>query len=359
MHAALMHHYLKSGAFYPEGGGQMLAAHLLDVIQTHGGAVRTQARVERIIVENGRATGVALTSGELLRAPVVVSNADIKRTFLELVGREHLDERTVRRVERYRMALPLLTVYLGLDVDLADRMPNTQYWAFQSTDVEAMYREAYDGTSASAAGVYITSSTLKDPDNPHVAPPGHSALELMTIVPPHHEFWRVGEGPAAGERYSRNPDYRAVKERIADELIERADALIPGLKQHIVWRETSTPITQQRYTLSTAGSCYGIELATDQFGPRRPGARTEIDGLFLTGASTVWAHGIFGAMNGGVGTAGAILGRNLHREIRGGAVYGDPARLTAGGEGWDPLLACRRLAHKPRSHRREYALERG
>jgi phytoene dehydrogenase-like protein len=362
MHAALMHHYLKSGAFYPKGGGQVLAAHLLDVIQTHGGAVRTQAHVERISVQDGRATGVQLVGGEQIAAPVVVSNADIKRTYLELVGSEHVSQRTLRRLDRYRMALPLFTVYLGLDIDLADRMPNTQFWAFSTTDVERLYRHAYEGTPTSEHGIYITSASLKDPDNPHVAPAGHSALELMTIVPRQHDFWRVGPGPAAGEKYSRNADYRAVKEQLEDELIARADQLIPGLKDHIVWRESSSPITQQRYTLSSGGSCYGLELATDQFGPRRPGPTTEIEGLYLTGASTKWAHGIHGSMTGGVGTAGAVLGRDLLREIRSGRVFADPDLLPIHDADWDPLLACRRLAHKPRSHKRrsqkrDYALE--
>jgi phytoene dehydrogenase-like protein len=358
MHAALMHHFLKSGAYYPKGGGQMLAANLLDVIQTHGGRVRTQAKVERIHVQRGRATGVTLETGETLHAPVIVSGADIKRTYNQMVGREHISSGTRKRIDGYRMAAPLFTVYLGLNIDLADRMPDTQYWAFQGTDIEEIYRDAAEGKPDRTHALYITSATLKDPRNAQLAPKGHSVLELMTIVPAQHEYWQVGEGPAAGERYSRNTAYQDVKEQLTDELIELANRLIPGLVDHIVWREASTPITQQRYTLSTLGSCYGIELATDQFGPRRPGAKTEIAGLYLTGASTTWGHGIFGAMNGGVGTAGAILKRNLFAEIRSGKVFADTSRLTARDEHWDPLLACRRLAEKPRSKQREYALER-
>ena len=372
MHAGFMHHYIACGAYYPRGGGQVLAANLLDVIRSHGGAVRTQARVERIVVEAGRAVGVELASGETIRAPVVVSNADVKRTYLELVGREHLRKRTVRRVEGYRMALPLATVYLGLDIDLADRMPATQYWAHTSTDVEGRYRHAYEGTADPDPALYVTSATLKDPDNPRIAPPGCSSLELMAVVPPHHEFWRVGEGPASGEKYSRNPEYRGVKDQFADALIDRAAELIPGLKEHIVWREASTPITQQRYTLATGGACYGLEHATDQVGvmrpgPRtqiaglcitgagRPGPKTEIAGLYLTGACLPWGPGVIGAMLSGVAAASAVLGRALAREINAGRVFADPARLPVRDPSWDPLLACRRLAVKPRSRRQARA----
>jgi phytoene dehydrogenase-like protein len=283
----------------------------------------------------------------------VVSNADIKRTYLELVGRQHLSPRTVARVERYRMALPLFCVYLGLDIDLSDRMPNTQYWSFPSYDVEGIYRSAYGAEPTAELAVYITSASVKDPYTAHIAPPGHSALELMAIVPPDYDYWNVADGPAAGEKYSRKPDYRAAKDQLTEALIKRASQLIEGLEEHIVWKEAATPITQERYTLSSGGSCYGLELATDQFGPRRPGPTTEIDGLYLAGASTVWCHGIVGAMTGGVGTAGAILGRDLHAEIRAGRVFADTTRLTAGGPGWDPLLASRRLSHKPRRRSRD------
>jgi hypothetical protein len=105
-------------------------------------------------------------------------------------------------------------------------------------------------------------------------------------------------------------------------------------------------MTQTRYTASTDGSSYGIELATDQFGPLRPDVRTEVEGLYLSGVSTRSGHGIVGAMTGGLATASAILGRDLRAEIARGEVFGDPAALTAGGEGWDALEACRRLQDK-------------
>jgi hypothetical protein len=105
-------------------------------------------------------------------------------------------------------------------------------------------------------------------------------------------------------------------------------------------------MTQTRYTLSSGGSSYGIELATDQFGPLRLEYRTPIGGLILGGVSGRRGHGIVGAMVGGVESASALTGRNLRREVEAGAVFGDPSQLTAGGEGWDALEACRKLQEK-------------
>jgi all-trans-retinol 13,14-reductase len=346
MHAVLIDHYLREGGFYPKGGGQVIAANLLDVVRSHGGAVRTRARVERILLEGGRAAGVRLANGEELRAPVVVSNADLKRTYLDLIGAARLSPRTLARLRRMRMSLPLFCVYLGLDVDLRERMPNTNYLLFPSWDTEASYRDCYEGRFPDEPPVYLTAATVKDPHTPALAPPGCSSVQLMTIAPPQHSHWQVEEGRPEGRGYSRNPAYRAVKREMTERMIDAAAQLVPDIREHIVWEEAATPITHERYTLATGGTAYGLEHSPDQWGLRRPRSKTEIDGLFLAGASTFYAHGVLGVMLGGVACAGAVLGRDLRAEIAGGAVFADPARLSAGGPDWDPLEACRRLSRK-------------
>ncbi|MEV8509003.1 NAD(P)/FAD-dependent oxidoreductase [Actinoplanes sp. NPDC051475] len=334
LHGGFLDHYLTGGAWYPRGGGQVVPAHLIDVIQSHGGRVRTKARVTRILIENGAAVGVQLDDDETIMAPIVVSGADLKRTYLDLVGREHLSPATVARVERYRMALPLFSVYLGLDIDLADRMPNSTYWCYPDTDVEGAYRAAYEGRIPDEMPIFLTSATTKDPGNPHAAPPGHSTLEVMCLVP-QGVFW------PGGDAYSRDPEYLALKESLTERLIDRAGTVIPDLRRHIVWQEASSPVTHERFTLSSLGSCYGIEMAADQIGPRRPGPRTEVPGLWLTGASTVWGNGIVGAVSSGLGVAGAILRRPLSAEVKAGAVIADPGKLTPIGPDWDPLAVSK------------------
>lgn len=370
MHAAMTHHYLKSGAYYPKGGGQVIAANLVDVIQTHGGVVRTQATVSRIDVEHGKVRGVMLADGRTYVAPVVVSNADIKRTFLELIEQRHLKQRTIKRVSKYRMSPPMFCVYLALDIDLRERFGATQFWMLPRDDdtalnrpitaMERLFSDAANGIFRDTGELptYVTSATLKDRTSTNHAPAGHSTLELMTLVPADCSYWGLkSDGSTwADQRYGKNPDYKRVKERITERLIDRAVELIPELREHIVWCEAATPITQERFTRSTGGTSYGIDVAVDQFGRLRPASRTEIHGLFLAGASTRTAHGVFGALNGGVAAASAILHRDLLAEVREGRVFGDPSRLSAHGPDWDPLMTCRRLADK--SERAERARER-
>ncbi len=362
LHAAFLHNYVKDGAYYPKGGGQVLAAHMTDLIRTHGGDVRTRAQVERILVHNGHVTGVRLRDGEELFAPAVVSGADIKRTYLEMVGREHLSARTVRRVDGWRMTLPFVNVYLGLDIDLADRMPNTNLFSMPTWDsLDLLWTDTVQGIGARAPavwheelrgrlGAYVHSSTVKDPGGDY-APTGHSAVEVMVPFVPEHRAWGVDHGPHQGEDYGSNPRYLEAKDAITGIMVDRAAEVIPGLRDHLVYQEAATPITQERYTLSTGGAAYGIEMSIDQFGPFRPKPRTEIGGLHLAGASQAWGPGVEGAMLSGLHAAGAVLRRDLAREIRAGLVLGNPSKLAGGGPGWDPLLASKRMSRKPRPAR--------
>jgi len=257
------------------------------------------------------------------------------------------------------MVPPIFNVYLGLDIDLNDRVPNANLWWLPDVDQEALYEKAAAGL-AEDPGFYMVSGTLKDPTNPHMAPPGHSCAEVMTFVPPdpRHFLDMSTNGANGSVRYSKHPHYRSVKDRFRDKLIHAVAERVPELQDiedHIVWKEASTPLTDERYTLTAAP--YGMEMSPDQMGPFRPLSKTPLKGLFLCGSDTVYCHGITGTLFGGIGTAGTILGRpDMLREIRNGAVYADPSKITAGGPDWDPLFACRRLAEKPRAKQRRQEL---
>ncbi|CAA9516298.1 MAG: hypothetical protein AVDCRST_MAG85-2631 [uncultured Solirubrobacteraceae bacterium] len=348
LHAGLLDHYLDEGAFYLRGGGQTLAAHLLDVIHTHGGRVRTHARVEHIAVADGRVRGVRLQTGEEIRADAVVSTADIKQTYTRLLDRTAVSSRFRERVRSFRMATPLFCVYLGIDRDLRDAMPNTNYWCHPDYDPEGAYAKATSGEIGERPPVYITSATVKDPDGHGHAPAGCSTLELMTWTTPSTDAWGVPGLEPATDRYSKDDAYRQTKTALSERLIDVAEDVLGDLRPHIRWQEAATPLTHERYTLSTDGASYGIELATDQTGPRRPAARTPVGGLYLAGASARSGHGIVGALSGGREAASQVLDRDLAAEVRKGAVFADVDRLTAGGPDFDALAACRRLQDKAR-----------
>jgi phytoene dehydrogenase-like protein len=336
MHAGLTAHFL-GGAYYPEGGGQVIAARLIEAIRAYGGEVRTRAPVERVRIERGRAAGVTLAkTGAEIDAPVVVSNADLKRTIHELVGDEHFPPETVERVRSFRMSHPLFVVYLGLDVDLAAQgMPNTNYFVWGSYDIEGVYDAIEAGRMPDEDMVYVTVTSIRDPASRHIAPEGHTNLQLMAMVPKDYGFWNVDLGPAQGGRYHRNPDYRRSKSDFAERLVAAAERVLPGLREHIDWKEAASPVTQERFTRSTGGTSYGIELNLDQIGPLRMGPGTEVAGLFLCGASTPSGPGVSGVLRSGVVAASAVLETDLFGAILAGEVFGDLDRLPELRDDWD------------------------
>jgi len=334
--AGLTDHYMR-GAFYPEGGGQMIAARLVEAIRSYGGEVRTKAAVERVRVDKGRVMGVTLVGGEQIDAPVVVSNADLKRTVTRLVGEQHFNADTVERVRSFRMSLPLFVVYLGVDVDyVAQGRPNTNLMLWGSYDIERVYAQLEAGHMPDEDFLYITIASLKDPTNPRLAPPGHSNVQVMTLVPRDYGMFHVDPDGAESWAYHRDREYKRRKEALTERLLAGAERLLPGVRAHIDWQEAATPATLERYTHATGGTSYGIEWACDQMGPLRLGPATEIGGLYLCGASAPTGLGIANVLRSGVAAAAAILGRDLMGEVVKGGIIGDPDRLPPVSDDWDP-----------------------
>ena len=303
LHLGLAGHYFR-GAYYPRGGGQVIADRLAETIEKAGGGVHLRRGVERILVgEGGVARGVRLEAraGEPardVRARVVLSNADLSMTLLRLLGPEHLPASWAERARSFQMGGALFMTFLGVSADLrAKGMRPANYWVYDDFDIEKAYRT---GDSQRTGGVYITSASLKDPSNAaHHAPPGVTNVEVMTLVPPTLEPWGVTPLDAEGWRYGETAAYRERKAALEEQMIGRLETLFPGSAQAIVFRESATPVSHARFTRATGGTGYGLAATPAQFLGRRPGYRGPIPGLYLCGASTRSGHGIVGAMLGG------------------------------------------------------------
>jgi hypothetical protein len=154
-------------------------------------------------------------------------------------------------------------------------------------------------------------------------------------------FWGIDAVPAEGGRYRREKIYRQRKAELTERMLDTAEQVLGPFRDHIVHIETATPLTQERYTHSTGGTSYGYLQSPDQSGDNRPAFRTEIDGLWLTGANTVSGHGLAGAMSGGVMCAGQILERPLFVEMFLGAQLVDPAAIPPDPPDFDPVDVSR------------------
>lgn len=320
LHLGLQGHYFR-GAYYPKGGGQVIADKITERLEELGGTVHLRRPVERILVEGGRAVGVRLAGkagspAEEVRADVVLSNADLIVTLNDLLGREHLGSEWAQKLSGFTMAAAIFITFLGVRGDLRQKgMRAANYWQFDDTDSETFYRFEQQGNVISK-GCYITSASIKDPASAlHHAPSGISNVEVMTVVPGECERWHVKEEDALGFRYKDNEAYRDIKRDLEDQMIDRLEKIFPGTKQDIVFRESASPVSHLRYTRATGGTGYGLAATPAQFLGNRPGYSGPLPGLYLAGASTRSGHGIVGAMLGGRNAAKRIA-RDLGLEER-------------------------------------------
>ncbi|MBI4509256.1 MAG: NAD(P)/FAD-dependent oxidoreductase [Deltaproteobacteria bacterium] len=310
LHAGLMNHFFRQGAFYPEGGGQILSDRLANAIESHGGKILLNTHAVQVLVRDGRAIGVELENKHvgrrIVHASTVVSNADIKQTLLELIEPSHVSHSTRKKTRAYEMSPGLGIVYLGLTRDLrAEGLPNTNFFVSPGYDYEAAYAATRAGRFCHDPAVFLTSSSIKDPHNPKYAPDGITNLQVMSLAPSAPAAWGVSEEDFASGSYRKKESYRRHKEEYAETLLVQAERAIGGLRSQVAFQEVATPLTHRRYTWSTGGTSYGIALTPEQFLHRRPGPRTEIQGLILCGASTRTGHGIVGSMLSGVMAARA------------------------------------------------------
>lgn len=311
LHGGLAAHYF-GGAYYPKGGGQVISDRLAEIIEAEGGEIHLSCGIEKILVQGGKAVGLRTESrhGEVheILADSVISNADLQMTLLELLGPEHLPAKWVSRAKDFVMTPGCFMTCLGIKTDMrAKGMGASNYLQYDDYDIEGWYRKVRTTCHPVITGAYITSATLKDPQTPTHAPEGITNLEIMTLVSTDPKTWGVTEAELKNWGYKRNATYLRYKAEMEAESIRRLDLVFPGASDSIVYRESASPLTQNRYTRGTA---YGIACIPDQFEQKRPGFRGPIPSLYLCGHSLRAAHGIIGAMTSGYQAARRVAKDN-------------------------------------------------
>ncbi|MFI6042574.1 phytoene desaturase family protein [Nocardia sp. NPDC051321] len=330
-HASVLDHYLR-GAYHLDGGGQTLVAALVELVEAHGGQVRTRACVRTVHTDGGVVSGVTLDDDERIHASTVVSNADFRRTVLELCS--DTDGFPVEVVERTRAAVmrhAWAILYLGLSTQ-PPGIGSANLWCFDHEDIEGAYRRFAAGDER-LPFVFVSCASARPARRPWACPPGQGSVQVMAPCAAGPPQWN------SDGRYRRDPRYRSRKRRLTNALLAAAERAVGPLGGDIVHLEVATPSSHQRYTRSTDGTPYGL---ADWGGiARRPDTATPVTGLHVVGQSTRYGSGVTGAAVSGICCAGEILGRELLRDVYAGTVLADPARLPHRTTDWDPLAVSR------------------
>lgn len=249
------------GNWHYQGTAQRLVDALAAGVALHGGELVLGNGTRRILVEGGRAAGVALDSGAVVRAPLVVSNADARQTFEDLVGAEHLPAPYLRRLRRMTPACSAFVVMAATRLDVRRHTAAHETLLYRRWDEHrGVARDLAEGRPA---GVWLCLPTLLDPA---LAPPG----EHLAIVVSHAAF-DLGR-PWDGE-----------KARFTEELLHLVDEYLPGFRAGLTHLESATPPTLARYTGNSGGAMYGWANVPLQTGTKRLAHRTPLPGLYLAG----------------------------------------------------------------------------
>jgi len=299
LYYALMWHGLhEKGGYYPKGSSQAISNALAGFFKEKGGQVFLNTRIDKILLEDGRAAGVRTSEGKEYRTRFVVSNASALQTYLKLVGEEHLPARFAKDLKKMEISCSLFIVYLGLDLDLRKTDLSGVHEVFLNSgyDFEKDYQRLQAGDFDDPHIVMGLYSNL----DPSLAPgEDKSVVSLVTIAPYDYR----GEW-MKGDKYEL---YQKAKEEIAWKLIRRAEAVLPGLSDRIEVMEVGTPRTIERYTLHDQGAVYGFALSPEQSFNKRLKQTGPIRNLVLAGGWTFPGNGQSTAILSGYLAAQEVL----------------------------------------------------
>ena len=275
--------------YYPYAGMQSLTDALTGYIVEHGGESATNSKVQKINIDNGRTKGVFLAYGRIINSRFVISAADMRSTFLDMLDPADIPEQYHERLQKAQIGESSFCVFLAVDIPpnrLPLRgsphiyyMPDYQGIGFDETKKEYFFARS---------PIEISIPSLI---NPELAPHGKTGIIVSAVA--RYDFndnWNCKNG------YSAN-DYVLLKEKVADQLTETAATLIPGLKNRIISRQIATPHTYNRYTLNTGGSICGWTYdRKNNFhikgtGGVRSSVLTPVNGLLQAGHWTMYPDG--------------------------------------------------------------------
>lgn len=227
-----------------KGGMQSWADVLAENFRELGGDLKLKSYVDKIITKNGAAVGISCNN-TIYEADYVISAGDYKKTFLELLDdKSPIPKAMQDKIGSAAVSEGFFTVYLGLNMSnekLGEYMKAPHAFISDEKPGCDIYNSE-DGEYFSKSAVSLHSVSMI---NPKLAPDGKSSLMLQTVVP---YRWMNNWGDGDSE------EYRQLKEKAMNALIDSASRLIPGLKECIEYKDAATPLTYERFTHNTDGA---------------------------------------------------------------------------------------------------------
>jgi phytoene dehydrogenase-like protein len=292
-----------------------IAQALADAGRAAGAEIRAHAPVERILLReeaaDPHAEGVVLTGGEEVRAKLVISCADPKRTFLGLVGEQHLPPDFARAVRGIAMKGCSMKINLALDGlpdfkaqpggSLQPHHKTTMHICPDLDYLERAWDDAKYGAPSAAPLLEMTIPTVYDDS---IAPPGKHIMGIFLQYTPydlrHFTGQRNAQQPNRQSAPTSASDWPSVKECYADRVMDLISQYAPGFKELVLARQVLSPWDLEEVYGLTGGNIFHGEMSPAQLFFMRPVPgwaryRTPVRGLWLCGSGTHPGGGVMGA----------------------------------------------------------------
>lgn len=298
----LLHHVMGGAAGarglwgFVRGGMGAISLALAQSAEAKGATIRTNARVEQILIKDGRAYGAVLSNGEEFKAKVVVSNAEPKRTFLQMVDAAHLDSEFRQSISNFRVEGSVVKINLALDglpnfkafpnkSDKEINLPHrtTMHVCPTLEYVDRAWEDALQGRPSAKPMLECTIPTAYDDS---LAPPGKHIMNIFAQYAP----FSLKEGQWT----------QALKDQFADRCLDALAEYAPNIRDIILHRQVISPLDMEQEYGLTGGNIFHGEMNLDQLFFLRPVAgwanyRTPIRQLYLCGSGTHPGGGVMGA----------------------------------------------------------------
>ena len=310
----LFHHVMgeaggKRGVWgYVRGGMGGLTQALAAAARDLGAEIRCEAEVARIVVNDGKAVGVALANGDEYHAPIVASNADARVTFLDLLDRSTLPEAFLADVERISYASASLKINVALAelpsfqaVPGAEPRPHHRGTIHICPDQDYIERAFDDAKYGRPSAEPVLECTIPSVVDPTVAPPGRHLMSMFVQYAPYE---------------LRDGSWDDQRDAFADRCFDLLDEYAPNFKSAVLDRQVLAPPDLERVFNLTGGNIFQGAMTPGQLFAFRPvpghaSYRTPLHGLYLCGAAAHPGGGVMGTP--GLNAAREILGRRRLR----------------------------------------------
>jgi phytoene dehydrogenase-like protein len=272
----------KKQAAYPLGGSLPMALTLEKRYKQLGGQIRYQVRVEKILVENGRAVGVRFEDGSEARADIVISAGDRHTTIFKLLEGKFADKKIRAMYENWQPFRSM--VYVGVGVKRT--FPDFPY-SVEGNAFELKKSVVIGGEERKMIPVRIRN------EDPSFAPAGKTVLTAALFT--RHEFWKALKGDRAA--------YEAEKENTARAYIDALEQIFPGISADVEMISVATPLTFERITGNWKASITGWKMTPEQAPAKISKTLPGLENFWMVG------HWVYpgGGVPAGVATAREVI----------------------------------------------------